>query len=113
MKQRCKQAVWHEFNWGMCMRGSVKDGYCNQHHPDTVKKREQEKEERYRVKQEASPYKKIAKLEHKNDCMRKALEQIARRCDCTAMPHLDNIDKGVHRDSCIRTIAKNALESLQ
>ena len=38
--QFCKQVVWG--NWGshQCSRKPWKDGYCKQHHPDTVKSRE-------------------------------------------------------------------------
>lgn len=41
-KERCKeQVVWD--SWGhtaRCRRNAVRDGFCAQHHPDTVKARD-------------------------------------------------------------------------
>lgn len=45
--KRCKEKVFHSWQFGgsQCSRKSVKDGYCKQHHPDAIKKREKKSEE--------------------------------------------------------------------
>ena len=49
MKERCK-AIVHSGNLGIiktrCLRNATKDGYCWQHHPDAVKKREEHSEKK-------------------------------------------------------------------
>lgn len=38
MSERCKEFVSRgRMNVGQCSRNAVRDGYCNQHHPDTEK----------------------------------------------------------------------------
>jgi predicted phosphohydrolase len=40
MNGRCKERVWNgQFSDYPCSRKDWKDGYCKQHHPDSVKKR--------------------------------------------------------------------------
>jgi len=50
--EQCKEEVaWG--NWGrvaQCKRKHVKDGYCKQHHPDSVEERRQKTMERYNTK---------------------------------------------------------------
>jgi len=36
-KENCKQRIFSGWNNYQCSRKAVKDGYCKQHHPDTVK----------------------------------------------------------------------------
>lgn len=60
LKERCKQEVSGTGTWGVfhrhqCNRRAVKDGYCKQHHPDSVKKRQEESEERYHEKMQKDP----------------------------------------------------------
>lgn len=47
--ERCKQKI-HSGNLGIiktqCMREAIRDGYCWQHHPIVVKKREDKAEKR-------------------------------------------------------------------
>lgn len=49
-RQRCKEYVpvaglWHAYK--QCARYNWKDGYCRQHHPDTVKARRDAAEDRW------------------------------------------------------------------
>lgn len=41
MNEKCKTLVWTDFHNYQCCRKAVKDGYCKQHHPDTVKARKE------------------------------------------------------------------------
>ena len=50
----CKEFVRGEGTWGsfhrhQCNRRAVKDGYCKQHHPDTVAERNEKRNKRYEV----------------------------------------------------------------
>ena len=58
---RCNEKVYPPSTWGsfhghQCTRKDWKDGYCKQHHPDSVAKRELKKEERWNKKQQNSPW---------------------------------------------------------
>lgn len=55
---RCKEIVWGNSAWRshQCSRNAWKDGYCKQHHPDTVKQREKAREERRQREQNNSPW---------------------------------------------------------
>ena len=55
MSDRCKETVFRQggsFRGGRCSRKAVKDGYCNQHHPDAVAKRRGERMARWKAEDE-------------------------------------------------------------
>jgi hypothetical protein len=55
MSKQCKERVYGD--WGrshQCSRKAVKDGYCKQHHPDTVKARREKSEARAAEKEKQS-----------------------------------------------------------
>lgn len=72
VKEKCKEKVFVG-NWGrqsQCSRNACKDGFCKQHHPETKKAREEEKDRRWEEKQKKSAWyllkeanEKIARLE--------------------------------------------------
>jgi len=47
-KERCKERVFSGWNNYQCSRKPVKDGYCKQHHPDTIKARKEKSEQKYK-----------------------------------------------------------------
>ena len=59
---RCKRRVrsdtmgWHDHQ---CKRKAWKDGFCKQHHPTGVAKREEEKEKRYQEKAARDPWRQL------------------------------------------------------
>lgn len=65
---RCKERVWPPPGWHsyQCTRKVWKDGYCKQHHPDSVKKRREETENRRHEQFENSPYCIIQRLTEEN-----------------------------------------------
>lgn len=71
--ERCKQKVWPsgQFTSHRCSRKSVKDGYCNQHHPDTVKARDEKHRAEYEHKRALHPLtlanKQIEELKQQRD----------------------------------------------
>jgi hypothetical protein len=64
MTEQCKELVYRRHCWRRtpCRRAAWKDGYCLQHHPDTVAARDAEKDRRYREQQANSQVRRIAKL---------------------------------------------------
>lgn len=38
---RCRKRIWHGWHQGRCQRKAVKGEFCTQHHPDTVKARDE------------------------------------------------------------------------
>ena len=75
MSDKCKETVYPPGQWGtfcpaQCQRNAVKDGYCTQHHPDSVRKRTEESNRRYEERRKNEPLyklheaqKRIAELE--------------------------------------------------
>ncbi len=59
MKVKCEKEVWWGWRSRQCQRNAVKDGYCRQHHPEAVKKREAESRERAKVRDRASTWYKL------------------------------------------------------
>ena len=63
----CQQYIFRGI-WArrtQCYRKIWKDGYCQQHHPETVKKREAEKDARWEKKMENSTYRVIERLQNR------------------------------------------------
>ena len=91
--KRCKQIVspkgqWGAFHQHQCHRNSVRDGFCTQHHPDTVKARSEAADVAFRLKMDrkAAPFValseskvKIEKLEQDVKMLRDALQLISQR----------------------------------
>ena len=50
MSGRCKEQVWNGYTIHLCLRKDWKDGFCKQHHPDSVKKRREDADARYKAK---------------------------------------------------------------
>ena len=59
--EECKERVMHGYHLSQCSRKAVKDGYCKQHHPDSVAKRKEENEALWKKKQAESPWAKLEK----------------------------------------------------
>ena len=56
-KENCKELIYDKLRWRSfpCSRYAVKDGFCKQHHPGTVKKRQEEISKRWEAKRKRSP----------------------------------------------------------
>ena len=71
MKEKCNEKVWGGWDYHSCPRNvwedHLADGFCKQHHPDTVKARKEKAEARWKAKMESSPLSKamrrIAEIE--------------------------------------------------
>ena len=49
VEQRCKAHVYHPGRWthSTCSRAAVVDGYCKQHHPETVARKNKERNDKW------------------------------------------------------------------
>jgi len=59
--EKCKENVMHGFHLYSCSRKPWKDGFCKQHHPETVKARDEERTRKYNEKQACSPWRLLEK----------------------------------------------------
>lgn len=78
-KERCKETVWDRHVWHQqqCSSYVWKDGYCKQHHPDTVKERNRKSEERFKEEMENSPW---ARLRRANKEIEELKQKISKLC---------------------------------
>jgi hypothetical protein len=51
----CKEGVWDGWHSHRCYRKAWKDGYCKQHHPDSVKARQKESQRKWEERQAKDP----------------------------------------------------------
>ena len=70
-KDRCKERVWRNHTWkpSRCARFAVKDGYCKQHHPDSVKLRREKAQAAFdaKLKLSRAPYDRLMELQNRLD----------------------------------------------
>lgn len=59
--EKCAEKVFEGFHFHRCNRNAWKDGYCKQHHPETVKARREASAKRYAEQQEKSPWRLLEK----------------------------------------------------
>jgi hypothetical protein len=60
-KERCKKLVMSGYHSFQCSRKIWKDGYCKQHHPDSVKARQDAANRRYEEKRKNSAWGRLEK----------------------------------------------------
>ena len=56
MSVQCKEEIMDGWHFRGCSRKAKKDGYCTQHHPDTIAKRDKDRAARDKIEQENSIY---------------------------------------------------------
>ena len=59
---KCKQQVMHGYHMVQCQRNEVTDGFCRQHHPDSVAERDRVRKIAWETKQANSIYARYASL---------------------------------------------------
>jgi len=55
MSEGCKKQIFGDWKHYPCSRKAVIDGYCKQHHPDNVKKRREDSDNKWKEKQANTP----------------------------------------------------------
>jgi len=75
---QCTARVWLSGSWrsSRCSRKEWKDGFCKQHHPETVAEREKKKAERDLEKIHSSPTAKLYREVEKNKKMKMSLKNL-------------------------------------
>jgi uncharacterized coiled-coil DUF342 family protein len=80
--KKCVEKIWSagSFRPVGCSRNAVKDGFCKQHHPDTVRerraKRDAAADEKVRKMRETGPYATIQKYKSQRDELLAALKRM-------------------------------------
>ncbi len=79
-KTRCKETVQTPgmMRYHRCTRNAVRDGFCNQHHPDSVKKRDEKANALYQEKLKLSPWSRLTVTSKKLAIARAGLQRLAR-----------------------------------
>ncbi len=56
IKDNCKEKIYRPSMWRSvpCSRKAVKDGFCKQHHPDSIKEREEKSKKEYDKKMKSA-----------------------------------------------------------
>jgi len=65
MKERCQEEVFHDLRHYPCSRYAWKDGYCKQHHPDTVAVRQGKSQAAWEEKRKQEPWYKLQEAHEK------------------------------------------------
>ncbi|RLC29319.1 hypothetical protein DRH13_05885, partial [Candidatus Woesebacteria bacterium] len=55
LKAQCKAKTFDGWNRFPCERNATKEGYCWQHHPDNIEKRQKKSDEKWEAKRKRSP----------------------------------------------------------
>lgn len=119
----CKEILMTDYEQHRCSRKAKRDGYCEQHHPESVKKRQDDSERRRKEKHEKSPLavaqREIAELRQREIDLEKELhlsliqrDQWEEKATTLAMAVGENcgIDVGEHSsDNCPVMTALEAL----
>lgn len=77
--EKCKKYVRGNWHSHPCIRNTWKDGFCKQHHPDTVKARREASDKRYAEQQEKSPWRLLEKANARIAELEAELEELRRK----------------------------------
>lgn len=80
-KKRCSETVTSPDGWRtyQCQRNATRDGFCKQHHPDSVAERDRQKDERFKKKQESSPWHRLARANEEIARQKKIIRRLSRQ----------------------------------
>ena len=76
---KCQKSVYYpgSYHSHPCTRKAWKDGWCKQHHPDTVAERVKKRDERWKKEKENSPFRSLdEKLSETRRCLREAMTYV-------------------------------------
>lgn len=80
-KENCSKKVWDHWKYRNCSRFAIKDGFCKQHHPDSVKERERKTEERYKREQRNSPWTMLANAKKEIEDLKDEIDRLKQQLD--------------------------------
>lgn len=107
-KEQCKTQVWDGFHHHQCSRTAWKDGYCKQHHPETIKTRDLARKERYEAKRKMSSWYMLEQAQ------KRIVELEAREKACSDCPKVKELLRKFYKCKSIEQvwiIAGKALKS--
>lgn len=104
-KRVSSQSGW---NFNQCSRNEWKDGFCKQHHPESVKKRDDERAVRCEEKRKRSPHHQLVILAEKHKALKEKVEDlilVIGDCKCAESYTKKNLcDPACHYHLCKNTI---------
>lgn len=80
-EQQCTEKVFRDFHSHRCTRRAKRDGFCTQHHPDTVKARRDASSAKYEKERENSPTQQLRRERVTTAALREELEGVKRAND--------------------------------
>lgn len=91
---RCQKEIWSggRYTPTRCERKAVRDGYCTQHHPDSVAKRRNDSEARYK-----------AALESQREARQRPVREAVAARDAAWREAVERV-RMLHSASCLRWI---------
>ena len=105
MSEKCKETIFGKFSWHghRCTRNAIKDGFCKQHHPDSVAERRAASFAKYEEDLKKSPRVRLIGLQEKYDALTAshaallaALERVRQNIPnthiCCECPRADGFD---------------------
>lgn len=102
--ENCKASVSSRAGWMIhqCSRKIWKDGWCKQHHPESIAERDRKTDERYETKRANSVYGRLERCQAK---LTKAMEILIEcektwGCDCPYCDRNFGDDFESHADDC-------------
>jgi hypothetical protein len=99
----CKESIRISGMWPTyrsCSRKAIKDGYCKQHHPDSVKKRQEARMKRYEeTKKMTADYQLVVALETIKDLKAKWIKEGLKNMDLSGKLAERN-NPGWHCEKC-------------
>lgn len=80
IKERCKEMIFGDFHHRQCSRNAWKDGYCKQHHPDSIKEQIRKSEKRWaaeaEIKRQNSPWTKLKEALKENERLKDEINRL-------------------------------------
>ena len=75
---QCKETVADDtgFHFYQCSRKPVKDGYCKQHHPDSVAERRRKAEEKYEAERKKSAWYQLSEARETIEIMQSVIDRL-------------------------------------
>ena len=86
-KQKCRADVHRGYHSSPCLRNAWKDGYCKQHHPDTVAARDAAAKKRFDAKWANHPIARLGKAQARISTLEAEVAELRERLASAVFEH--------------------------
>ena len=91
-KPNCKKEMRNNWGHSPCSRNAVQDGWCRQHHPDSVEKRKKASTERFNAKEANSIPARFERAQERITELEATVRRLNRRCQQAEKAASENVD---------------------